>query len=276
MTDSTINNRPNKTRTLSGRLPGSPHLYQGAGIVAFVIIWHLLSIQLGTIVVASPYSTLLAFVKLLRTDTFWQTLAITGSRFIFGFASGTLAGASLGLIGGFNPKLKKAFEPLHWILMSIPPVVLVMISMILFGMGSLQTIFVTALLILPIMYTSTIEGIDTIDPALLEMGRLYRADRKLMLGSIYIPGIGSQIISGLTLSAGLGIRIVVLAEVLGAYSGIGHRFSLARTNLETEELYAWIIVCLLLAGIFEFIIFKPLRKRMNRWKNSENRRSLND
>jgi NitT/TauT family transport system permease protein len=166
------------------------------------------------------------------------------------------------------PNWANAFEPIHWLLMSMPPVVLVMISMILFGMGSIQTIVVTALLILPIMYTNTLEGIHAIDSSLIEMGHLYRARRGLMLREIYIPGIASHIVSGLTLSAGLGVRIVVLAEVLGAYSGIGHRFSLARTNLETEELYAWIIVCLLLVGVLEFLVFKPIRKRMTKWKST--------
>ncbi len=153
--------------------------------------------------------------------------------------------------------------------MSVPPVVLVTISMILFGMGSGQTIFVTAVLILPIMYVNTIEGIRSVDRSLIEMGHLYRAESRLMLRDIFIPGIGSHVVSGLTLSAGLGVRIVVLAEVLGAYSGIGHRFSLARVNLETEELYAWILACLLIIAVLEFLVFLPLRRRMNRWKSAE-------
>ncbi len=226
--------------------------------------------------VSSPFNTVKAFFILSTSSDFWKTIAVTGWRFIAGFAGGTACGALLGMVCGFNIKLEKAFEPVLWVLMSVPPVVLVMINMILFGMGTLQTVVVSAVLILPIMYTNTLEGIKSIDPSLIEMGIIYRAKRKLMLKEIYIPGISSHVISGLSLSAGLGVRIVVLAEVLGAYSGIGHRFSLARTNLETDELYAWIIVCLAIVGFLEFLLFKPARKHMNRWKKDDEGKTLND
>lgn len=241
--------------------------YHLAGAGVFLLLWFFLSWLLGNIVVASPIGALKALGSLVFKPVFWQTLAVTGSRFMLSFLLGTLIGASFGLLSGFNAKWKDALQPIHWILMSVPPVVLVMISMILFGMGSVQTIFVTALLIIPIMYTNTLEGIHSIEKSLVEMGQLYKANKNLMLKEIYLPGISSPIISGLTLSAGLGVRIVVLAEVLGAYSGLGHQFSLARTNLETEELYAWIIVCLFMVGILEFALFKPLRKRLTKWKS---------
>ena len=49
--------------------------------------------------------------------------------------------------------------------------------------------------------------------------------------------------------AGLAVRIVVLAEVLGAYSGVRYAFSVARINLETPELFARIPdYCLHLRG----------------------------
>jgi NitT/TauT family transport system permease protein len=147
-------------------------------------------------------------------------------------------------------------------------VVLVVVSMIWFGMGSVQTIFVTALLILPIIYVNTTAGIQAIDARILEMGRVYGAGTWLLLREVYLPGLGGPVLAGLTLAAGIGIRIVVLAELLGAYSGIGYSFSLARTNLDTPALFAWIVVCLFLGGGLELCLLGPLKNHLMRWKPS--------
>ncbi|WP_157212221.1 ABC transporter permease [Desulfomonile tiedjei] len=206
---------------------------------------------------------------MILTENFWQTLAITLKRFGISLFSGAIAGFGLGLVAGLRPSIRNVLEPVRWSLMSIPPVVLVTIGMVWFGMGSIQTIFVTSLLILPIMYVNTIEGIDAVDRSLLEMGRVYKAGSLLLLRDIYLPSIGGPLLAGLALSAGFGIRIVVLAEVLGAYTGIGYEFSLARTNLETATLFAWIVVCLMLVGVFEFGVLNPARNYIMRWKEGE-------
>ena len=77
----------------------------------------------------------------------------------------------------------------------------------------------------------------------------YRANFSMLLREIYLPEIDGPVLAGLTLPAGLAVRIVVLAEVLGAYSDVGYAFSVARINLETPELFARIPdYCLHLRG----------------------------
>lgn len=240
--------------------------YSLIGLGLFVLFWQLLSVAFHEIIIASPADTLLSLVKMLQTIDFWKNVGITIGRFVLGLLFGSLTGFVLGLAAGLNEKMRWLFEPFRWSLMTMPPVVLVVVSMIWFGMGSVQTIFVTALLILPIMYVNTIEGIQAVDERILEMGRVYKASSRMLIREIYLPGIGGPLLSGLTLSAGLGIRIVVLAELLGAYSGIGYEFSLARTNLDTPGLFAWIMVCLFLGGFIDLGILSPIRKHIMRWK----------
>ena len=236
------------------------------GVLLFLLLWQLLSIVSHELIIASPADTLLALIRMFQTERFRTNLAITLGRFGAALLIGSLAGFILGLVAGLKPNAGRMFEPVRWSLMSMPPVVLVTVSMIWFGMGSAQTIFATALLILPIMYVNTIEGIEAVDSKILEMGVVYRASFPTLLRDIYLPGIAGPVLAGLTLSAGLAVRIVVLAEVLGAYSGVGYAFSLARTNLETPDIFAWIIVCLFMVGVFEFGILNPAKSRIMRWK----------
>lgn len=236
------------------------------GVCIALISWQVLSLVFDEIIIASPFDTFTALFHMAGTKDFWNHLGITVKRFCLGFFWGSLSGFLLGLTAGIKPNIRWLLEPLRWALTTMPPVVLVVVSMIWFGMGSLQTIFVTALLILPIIYINTIAGINAIDPTLLEMAKVYGANTKMLLKQIYLPGIGGPVFAGLTLSAGMGIRIVVLAELLGAYSGIGYEFALARTNVDTPALFAWVLVCLFMGGIMDIAVLNPLKNHIMRWQ----------
>ena len=244
----------------------SRKLWTCVGAAGVLFGWWLLSLSFSDLVVASPWQTVAGLVGLLSTVDFYRDFFITLQRFALSLFFGVFFGITFGVLAGLEKRLKWLFAPLNWILMTMPPVVLVMLSMLWFGMGGFQTIFVTTLLIFPMIYANTMAGIESVDPDLLEMARIYRAGRVRMIREIYFPGIYAPLFAALSLSAGMGMRIVVLAEVLGASSGIGYAFSLSRTNVDTPSLFAWIIVCLFVGGGIDGILFTPIKNRVLRWK----------
>ncbi|MCD4718532.1 MAG: ABC transporter permease subunit [Desulfobacula sp.] len=159
------------------------------GVGLFVAGWQTLSIIFHEIIIASPADTFFSLIQMVQTIDFWKNVSITIERFGLALLFGSLIGFVLGLMAGLNKKMRWLFEPFRWSLMTMPPVVLVVVSMIWFGMGSVQTIFVTALLIIPIIYVNTIEGIEAVDKRILEMGRVYKAGPWMLLKEIYLPGI---------------------------------------------------------------------------------------
>jgi len=267
MRDSTIS--PNPASVWAGGQAGSKFRWILLGVGLLFLIWWLLSLLFHELIIASPWQALASLAQMAGTAELWPQVGVTLERFVLGLLFGSLAGFGLGLAAGLSTRVKWLLEPLRWFLMTMPPVVMVVVSMIWFGMGSTQTVFVTALLILPIIYVNTIAGIEAVDSRVLEMSRVYGANGLLRLKDIYLPGLSGPLLAGLTLAAGLGIRIVVLAELLGAYSGIGYSFSLARTNLDTPALFAWIVVCLLLGGGLDLCILNPVKNHLMRWKQAD-------
>ncbi|MBN1631646.1 MAG: ABC transporter permease subunit [Thermoleophilia bacterium] len=243
-------------------------LYTVAGVVALLVVWELVSLVVDPIEVPSPVATAVALADLAWGSTLWVELLTTLKRLVVGLAVGAAAGWMLGVLAGVQPRLRAFLEPLRWVLMTIPAVIIAGLAMLWFGLGDFTVMFITAVIVLPTMYVNTLSGVLAIDPRLTEMGRVYRFPRRLMLSEIYLPGIASPVLAGLTLASGIGVRAVVLGEVLGAMSGIGHAFSRANSLLETEELFAWIVVLLALLAAIEFAVLRPLKKRVMRWRKA--------
>ncbi len=240
-----------------------------AGLGVLLLCWWILSRIFDEIIIASPAKTIISLAEMMTTWAFWKSVGITFQRFATSLMLGSLLGFTFGVAAGLCGAIRWILEPFRWILMTIPPAVLVVISMIWFGMGSIQTVFVTSLLILPIVYINTVAGIDAVDEQLIEMAAIYHAQPVMLIRDLYIPAVGGHVLTGLSLSAGMGIRIVVLAELLGAASGIGYEFALSRTNLDTPALFAWVMVCLVIGGGLEICFLTPLKKYIMRWREDD-------
>ncbi len=150
--------------------------------------------------------------------------------------------------------------------MTLPAVVIAVLAMLWFGLGDKAVVFLVAAIVTPVIYVNTVEGVLSMDARILEMGRVYRVPRRLLLTEVYLPGIGSPVVAGLTLATGIGVRGVVLGEVLGAQDGIGHAFARAMSYLDTPRIFAWVLVALGLMAVLEFAVLRPVRARVMRWK----------
>jgi len=243
-------------------------LFGVAGGVAILVGWQLLSVVVNPAILASPVQTAIALGELASGSTLWIQVLITLRRLVIGLAVGAAAGATLGVVAGLEPRLRSFFEPFRWVGMTIPAVVIAVLAMLWFGLGDFTVMFIVALIVLPTMYVNTMAGVLAIDQKLVEMGHVYRFPRRLLLTEIYLPGVASPALAGLTLATGIGVRAVVLAEVLAAMSGVGHAFSRAMSYLETPKLYAWVVVLLALMAVIEFGFLRPVKRRALRWRKA--------
>ena len=239
-----------------------------AGAVSIVVVWQILSLLVHPVYIASPADTVRALGRLAWGSTLWIELLITLMRLVVGLAIGAALGLVLGVAAGLDARVRSFFEAIRWVGMTIPVVILVVLAALWFGLGNVTVIVAVALIVIPTVYINTVAGILAVDTRLVEMGRVYHFPRRLMLGEVYVPGIASPVMAGLTLATGVAVRAVVLTEVMAAMSGIGHAFTRAWVNLETPEMFAWVIVVLALMALIEFAVLRPLKRRVMRWRKA--------
>lgn len=241
-------------------------LFRAGGVLILLAGWQLASGTGAGLVVAPPLDTLAAVLELV-SDRAFLARHFLASLARMGMALGVsiLAGGALGVVSGLFPGFRSLVEPLRWMLTTVPGVVIVVVFMLWFGMGDLMVVSIAAAMGAPIIFVNVANAMALADKGLMEMARVYRFSLKMKLMKIYAMAVAGPFFSGLVLAAGTTIRVVVLAELLGANQGIGHCLAIARTRLDTPQLYALALISMGVVGGIEFFLLRPLEKRLV-WK----------
>jgi NitT/TauT family transport system permease protein len=138
--------------------------------------------------------------------------------------------------------------------------------MLWFGMGSTMVIVISALFLSPVVYVSTVKGMESLDQDILEMAQVYRFSLFRKIKDVFLPSITAPLCSALVLVVCGGVRVAILAEVMGANEGIGARLASARVNLDIPEVFACVLLCLILVSVLEFLLLSPLQNYLLRWR----------
>ena len=238
-----------------------------AGAATLLVAWQLISLVVSPAILASPWDTCLELGRLVASGALLRELLVTLRRLLLALVIAGGVGFVLGMVAGVRPGVRAFLEPVRWLVMTIPAVVIALLAMLWFGLGDVAVVFLVVAVATPTVYVNTMEGVQTLDVRLLEMAQVYRLPRWLLFREIYLPGIGSPVAAGLTLATGSGVRAVVLGEVLAAQSGVGHAFSRAMSYLNAPEIFAWVLVAVGLMAVLEFAVLRPIRARALRWKH---------
>ena len=241
-------------------------IYSVLGVLLLLSLWHIASMFMHEIMLASPLQSFIALSEMIKTEYFWTAVWITAKRAFAGILLGGTIGFIFGIIAGLNENIKNLFEPLRWMVMSISPIIVVGIAMMWFGMGTEMVVFIAAFLLSPIVYVNTIKGIEMIDEKIIEMANVYKYSTFQKLRHIYIPALIGPLSAAMTIVITAGMRMIILAEVLGTNSGIGYEFSFAKADMNTPQIFAWLMVTLAFVGIAEYLFFKPIENYFLRWK----------
>ena len=138
---------------------------------------------------------------------------------------------------------------------------------------SLSTIFLVAIGVAFPIYLNTFHGIRMVDRGLIEMGRIYGLSPLALYTRVILPGALPSILVGLRYALGISWLALVVAETVGASSGLGFMAMDAREFLRTDVIVLSIIIYALL-GIFVDVIIRWLERRLLVWHPSYAKRSV--
>lgn len=235
-------------------------------LVVLLIIWQIASIGSPAFVLPSPMRVFEAWSGLVVSKGFWKDFGITFWRVLMGFSLAAIVGVPLGLLLGAVEKLGEFFEPVLTIINTVSSTIWAIFALIWFGLSDWTTIFVVFMTAMPLILTNVWQGTRTVNADFIELAQTFRMSRLQVMQKIYLPTILPPFFSSARLAFGFGARVSLVAETLGASSGIGYRLRQAADLVQTDQVFAWTLTLVALMIALEALILKPLENRLFRWK----------
>ncbi|PAT01957.1 hypothetical protein CI105_03615 [Candidatus Izimaplasma bacterium ZiA1] len=236
------------------------HSLSTLSVFILILIWQLYSIKINnSIIMPQPFDVLETLWELLISLKTYSIILATFKRLFITIGISTLLGLSLGLISGMHYQLEAFLKPIVVSLRTLPVISIIVIVLILYG-NVFSLYIITFLLLFPIIYQAELDGVKHIDPLLISVLKL-ECNRCSPRGirMVYLPLSLPFLRTGIIQSAGLGIKILVVAEYISqAKVSIGREIYLGRINLEYNLVFAWSIILIIVVLLVEHLVEKYL------------------
>lgn len=218
--------------------------------VAFwLALWQLAAMTVGQpILLASPAATLARLFELAATGAFWRSVLFSLGHILAGYALASALGILLAALAKRFSLAADLFSPLLSAMRSVPVASFVIAALIWIPSKRLS-VLISAVIVLPVVYAGTLDGLRQIDPRLEEMAKVFRMSRLNRLRCLTLPAALPSLASALSVSMGLAWKSGVAAEVIGIPTGsIGEKLYKAKVYLATPDLFAWTLAIVLISA----------------------------
>ena len=166
--------------------------------------------------------------------------------------AGLILGAAFGLgcaaLIAFFVHLEQGVLTVALLLKSTPIIAIAPILTIWLGFGHSPKVVVTALLTFFPVLVNALEGFRSVDPAILRWLDSIDAPRRDVFTRARWPSAWPFLFAALKVAAPLSLVGAVVAEWMGASSGLGRSMWLAYTNLDMPSLFAAVLVLTMLSA----------------------------
>ena len=186
----------------------------------------------------------------------WASL----SRVLYGFLFGALMGIPLGYAMGLTNWARGWFDPIVEFMRPVPPLALIPLMIIWFGIGETSKVILLFLAALWIMAIAARSGVSGVAIAKVHAAYSLGASKWQILRKVIIPNSLPEIFTGARVAMGVCWGTVVAAELVAAEKGLGMMIMVAAKFQLTDI----VIVGIIMIGVIGFLIDIGIRQ-LERW-----------
>lgn len=218
----------------------------------WVAAWQFCAVRIGTaLLIPTPLQTVQALTAAVVQRDFWRIVLESLLRIFGGFAGGCALGVLLAVLTTRYPLCDVLFTPVIRLVRAVPVASFIILAMLWVHSNLLPSI-IAGLIVLPVMWANVAAGIAQMDPQLVELTQSYGFSYGKRVRLLYFPSILPYFVSGAVTALGLACKSAVTAEVLCKPNwAIGTKLYYSKIYLETETLFAWTVVIVLLSFLIE-------------------------
>jgi len=234
-------------------------------LLVFALAWELLS-HLAPTLGIPPFAipSLLRIAKAITTITPID-IVVTLARVIGALIVSFVLGIVLAMAMYRSDALDKYLHPMLRILMAVPVVSWILFAVLWFPGVEFRIGFVLVVVCGPVFLDDALDAMHGVPRELRHMMRSFRPTTLQYFFKLILPAIVPTIFTSWKVNISLAIRVVTIAELVGAVTGIGHQLSVAQELFSVADVFAWTIVLVALLFLLEAIVAR-VETRLLRWR----------
>ncbi|WP_099467688.1 ABC transporter permease [Konateibacter massiliensis] len=222
------------------------------GVITWIgifLLWQFAALMNNPDFFPGPVATLKGVAELSKDGSLFYYMGVSLWRVMRGWLLGSIIAIPTGLLLGRVVSLRKLIEPFLHFIRFIPPLALITLFMLWFGIGEASK---TALITYSTLFTviiNTMAGVAAIKEDRLRSARCMGASEIQIMQHVIIPSSIPYIFTGIRLAMGSSFMAIIGAEMISANEGIGYMIWSSRLYFKTD----WIFVGLFCLGIMGFL-----------------------
>jgi NitT/TauT family transport system permease protein len=234
-------------------------------LLIFAVAWELLSHfapALGIPAFAIP--SLLRIWHSLTTITPVDVL-VTVARVIGALILSFALGLVLAMAMYRSESLERYLHPMIRLFMAVPVVSWILFAVLWFRGVEFRIAFVLIAVCGPVFLVDSLDAMRGVSRELRGMMRSFRPTTLQYFSKLMFPAILPNLITSWKINLSLAIRVVTIAELVGAVTGIGHQLAVAQELFSVADVFAWTLVLVILLFLLEAVITR-VERRLLRWR----------
>ena len=240
-------------------------------LLFWIFIWEVLFKLINhEILIVSPKDVFLNVLSLWREFSFWKTIFFSTSRIMLGFSLAVFLGVVLAYLSAKFNLFLVFIKPLFTVIKSTPVASFVVLTLI-FIKSAYLPIFISFLMVLPIVWNNVLEGIKKVDTKLIDLGKIFKFSRSTYFFKIYIPSVFPYFSSAIATGLGFAWKAGIAAEIIANTKfSIGSEIYDSKIYLDTLNLFSWTVVVIIMSLLLEKFIsflFRQMTKKYDFDKN---------
>lgn len=266
-----INQRPGTLgKCLLGLLP-----FVVIGIIYFYFSSERLAINPNDKLMPSMQSFIdavsyLAFEPNKRTGDYvlWADTAASLQRLALGVGISALTGLIIGILVGIIPLIRAGIAPVITIISLVPPLAILPILFIIFGLGELSKVMLIVLGITPFLIRDVQLRVMALPHEIIIKAQTLGANSWQLILRVVLPQVLPKLIDAVRLSLGSAWLFLIAAEAISATEGLGYRIFLVRRYMSMDIILPYVVWITLLAFLMDYLL-RRLSKGVFPWHATE-------
>jgi len=232
--------------------------------VALVLVgWEVASRSLtATIALFPPPSqVVLSLVRFATDGTLFLDLGGSLWRLAAGLSIGACVGVVTGLATGRVKAVRAFLSPIIQALRPLPPVAIIPLVIVWFGIGDGAKIFSIAFAVFFPVWINAHIGVTQISKTFLWSAALLTRSRIKIFRKVIFPAALPFIVTGIRTGIAIGFVMVFVSELAGASSGLGYRISVSQLAYRIDDMMAALVVLGFLGALTDAVFTFLVRKK---------------